>query len=112
MAMPEVMKDIVTESLDFIHNNSINILNHDITWDYSADPDQRMEHSKVVEFPMSTPTIVVGTLAYTSPHESIVEYGGILAKTVEKEEGAFPIGKQEYGVPVMYSSHFEVVQRK
>lgn len=50
MVMLGVIKELVTESLDLVHNNSMKMLNRDIIWDYSADLDQRIENSKVVDF--------------------------------------------------------------
>ena len=110
--LPGVMKNVVQEGLEFIHTKSMENLNQDITWGHNLDPDLRIANSKVIEIPVVTPTRVEGSLTYTSPHASIVEYGGIVSTTITKEDGAFPIGKSQYGVPVAFSPTFHLQEGK
>lgn len=110
--LPGVMKNIVQEGLEFIHTKSMENLNQDITWGHNLNPDLRIANSKLIEIPVVTPTRVEGSLTYTSPHARIVEYGGIVSTTITKEDGAFPIGKSQYGVPVAFSPTFHLQEGK
>jgi hypothetical protein len=107
LAMPGVMKSIVDDSIDIVDKNSMMLLNQDITWGHSVNPDERIANSKEVEYPLVTPTRIVGTLKYTSPHAMISNYGGITQRTITKDEGAFPIGLQQ-GKGIVFSPTFEL----
>jgi len=107
-----VMKNIVSEGLEFIDMKAMENLNNDIIWGHNLDPDKRIANSKVIEIPVITPTRIEGSLTYTSPHARIVEYGGIISTTITKEDGAFPIGKSQYGVPVAFSPTFHLQEGK
>lgn len=111
LTLPGVMKSIVEESIELIHTNSMNLLNQDITFGHSADKDQRIENSKVIKFLEQTPYRIRAELRYESPHAFLTEVGGLVAKTIEKETGAFPIGLQQGNI-VAFSPHFELVQGK
>lgn len=110
--LPGVMKNIVQEGLEFIDKKAMENLNDDIIWGHNLNPDKRIANSKVIEIPVITSTRVEGTLSYTAPHSRLIEYGGLVATTIEKDTGAWPIGKSQFGVPIAFSPTFHLQQGK
>jgi hypothetical protein len=110
--LPGVMKNIVSEGLEFINNKAMENLNNDIIWGHNLDPDLRIANSKVIEIPIVTPTKVLGSLSYTSEHALITEIGGLVATTITKDTGSWPIGQSQYGSPVAFSPTFHLQEGK
>jgi hypothetical protein len=104
-----VMKKTVQESIDLIDQNAMNNLNMSLKWGHGLDTANSIANSKVVEYPEITPTRVRGTLSYTSPHASLVEYGGF--GTVYATDKPFPIGASE-GMFQGFSEKFQLQQGK
>jgi len=107
--MPQVLQQTANESMDIVAFRSNNILDNEMKWGHSWNPDERIEENWKKEFPLVTKHTVIGTLTNESPHARIVEYGAF--GTIEKEDGAFPVGLQQ-GIPVQFSKEVRLQDGK
>jgi len=110
--LPQTMTKVVLDSAEFVHSKAMENLNADLRWGHSLDESQQIQNTKEINILEITPIRISAELRYTSPHASIVEYGGIVSTTITKEDGAFPIGKSQYGIPVAFSPTFHLQEGK
>ena len=96
----------VAESLYHINDKAMENLNIGLRWGHSVDGSQTIESSKVIETQIQG-NRVVGSLTYTSPHASFIEYGGFYKYSRDSELTSMLVGKQEGNIA--YYTHDIVV---
>lgn len=111
--LPNAMERSVWDIMDFIQNQANRNIDQDLKWGHSFNQAEQIRNCWKKEITERTAHTVKGTLSNNSPHARIVEYGGVVKTTIEREPGLtpFPIGLQQGNI-VAFADKFELQEGK